>query len=123
MLIDRQNHDFASLTYPEITSGRPIAISAPETADTDIPTQTLYIQMPLLPTPWQPVRTLRVKPADHKYFLVVASHATRRQAEDYIAARSTEQLEILERDGRFRVYAATGATIEEAQPDERSGFQ
>lgn len=115
VLIDRQNHDFASLTGPEITSGRPIAISAPETADTDIPTQTLYIQMP----PADAVATCEdaapVKPADHKYFLVVASHATRRQAEDYIAARSTEQLEILERDGRFRVYAATGATIEEAQ--------
>ncbi|MDE6525141.1 MAG: hypothetical protein K2L66_06245, partial [Paramuribaculum sp.] len=38
-----------------------------------------------------------------------------RQAEAYIAARSAEQLEILERDGRFRVYAATGANIEEAQ--------
>lgn len=117
VLIDRQNHDFASLTGPEITSGRPISISAPQSADIDHPTPKLYIQMP----PADAVAVANdetvapVKHADHKYFLVVASHATRRQAEAYIAARSAEQLEILERDGRFRVYAATGFTIEEAQ--------
>lgn len=55
-----------------------------------------------------------VKP-EGKYYLIVASHATRRQAEDYIGARSSERLGILERDGRFRVYAATGATVEEAR--------
>lgn len=116
VLIDRQNHDFASLTGPEITSGRPVTISAPEAGHPDIQTPTLYIQMPPADAVTHDIDNApAIRTADHKYFLVVASHASRRQAEAYIAARSTERLEILERDGRFRVYAATGATIEEAQ--------
>ncbi len=47
------------------------------------------------------------------YCLIVASHATRQQAEKQIAGNP--DLRILESGGRFRVYAATGNSIAEAR--------
>ncbi len=51
----------------------------------------------------------------HRYFLVVASLVTTAQAEKFIAASGDSTLRILKQDGRARVYAASGATLEEAQ--------
>ncbi len=48
-----------------------------------------------------------------RYCLIVASHATRAQAEKQVA--DNPHLRILESGNRFRVYAATGNTIEEAR--------
>lgn len=57
---------------------------------------------------------LRIDDND-SYCLVVASLASRELAEEYVAAAGIgQQLEILEKDGRFRVYAATGATFSQA---------
>ena len=61
--------------------------------------------------------SLAVKPrvvAEPRCYLVIASCETRRRAERYIASSSESGLKILERDGRYRVYAAAGVTIEEA---------
>ena len=43
-----------------------------------------------------------------KYCLVIASLENRAKAEEYIAKSGNENLAILEKDGRYRVYAATG---------------
>lgn len=46
-----------------------------------------------------------------KYCLVVASLPSRKLAEDYISKSSESNLSILEKDGRFRIYALTGQTV------------
>ncbi len=52
---------------------------------------------------------------DGKYCLVVSSHASMAEAENFVARHSGMPLGILEKDGRYRVYAATGSTIAEAE--------
>ena len=49
-----------------------------------------------------------------KYCVVIASLTSRAQAEKFIASTGNRNLQILEKDGKFRVYAATGATYNEA---------
>ena len=51
----------------------------------------------------------------HRYYLVVASLVTTDQAEQFIAASGDPTLRVLTNEGRARVYAASGATLEEAQ--------
>lgn len=51
---------------------------------------------------------------EHRYYLVVASYETMSQAQRYVERHSDENLSILEGSGRFRVYAATGNSVEEA---------
>lgn len=52
--------------------------------------------------------------ADDSYCVIVASFATRSQAETYMAEHSGKQLGVIEKDSRFRVYAATGSNYEQA---------
>ena len=49
-----------------------------------------------------------------KYCVVIASLTSRAQAEKFIASTGNRNLQILEKDGKFRVYAATGATYNQA---------
>ena len=46
--------------------------------------------------------------------MIVASFATRSQAEVYVAQNGGSNLGILEKDDKFRVYGATGSTRDEA---------
>ncbi|MDE6489983.1 MAG: hypothetical protein K2L49_02365 [Muribaculaceae bacterium] len=65
---------------------------------------------------------LRLDAAD-RYYLIVASLPTRALADKYIADAGASQLGILEKDGKFRVYAATGQTTAEAlEPAQRPEF-
>ena len=48
-----------------------------------------------------------------KYCLVIASLPSKEHAEEYISKSNNSQLSILEKDGRYRVYATTGATSRE----------
>lgn len=50
-----------------------------------------------------------------RYCLVVASLATREEAERFITRNRKQQLGVLPKDGRYRVYAATGTTASGAQ--------
>lgn len=60
--------------------------------------------------------------ADDRYFLIVASLPSKALAEDYIRHHSeSDSLGVLEVDGRFRVYAASGATYSEANSYNESG--
>lgn len=58
-----------------------------------------------------------------RYYLIVASLPTRALADKYIAETGSQHLGILEKDGKFRIYAATGQTTAEAMaPTRHSEF-
>ncbi len=54
------------------------------------------------------------------YFLIVGSFNTRNEAEKYISQHTEIPLGILEKDGRYRVYAAGGSTAAEVYAAARS---
>lgn len=56
---------------------------------------------------------MRINEAD-SYCVVIASLTSRAQAEKFIASTGNKNLHILEKDGKYRVYAATGSTYNEA---------
>lgn len=58
--------------------------------------------------------------ASDAYCVVVASLTSRAQAEQFIASTGNKQLAILEKEGKFRVYAATGQNANEAYRIARS---
>lgn len=49
-----------------------------------------------------------------KFCVIVASFATRAQADTYLAEHTGKHMGIIEKDNRFRVYAATGSNYEQA---------
>ncbi|MDE6269902.1 MAG: SPOR domain-containing protein, partial [Muribaculaceae bacterium] len=51
--------------------------------------------------------------ADKRYCLVVASMATENEAKRYLAKHADIELGVLNKDGRYRVYAVEGSTISE----------
>lgn len=57
---------------------------------------------------------LRFNPSD-SYYLIVASLTNQKDADEFIAKSKNHQLGILVKDGRYRIYAATGASSREAQ--------
>lgn len=60
----------------------------------------------------------------HRYYLIVASFATRSKAELYVKLHEDEQLSILECEKRYRVYAASGnSTVEARLPLSDNGFR
>jgi len=72
-------------------------------------------------TPAQPEQTaavVRFKVTD-PYCVIVASFPTRSQAETYITSHPKSQLDILEKDSKFRVYEATGSTYAMADAQKR----
>lgn len=50
-----------------------------------------------------------------KYCVIVASLATQNEANDYIAKSDNKNLGILNKDGRYRIFAATAETTQQAQ--------
>lgn len=50
-----------------------------------------------------------------RYYLIIASLASQADADDFVSFHKNQQLGILAKDGRYRVYAATGATLRDAQ--------
>lgn len=55
---------------------------------------------------------LRFNPSD-SFFLIVASFPNETEADRFLAENSSRRLGILHKDGRFRIYAATGTTYEQ----------
>lgn len=51
--------------------------------------------------------------ASKKYFLIVASLASQEEANEFLRQNSDFNLGILAKDGRYRIYAASGNSIEE----------
>lgn len=65
-----------------------------------------------------------VTPAVGPYYMIVASLADMREAETFIRTHSADGINmgVLEKDGRIRVYAASGATYQDAVAEaERTG--
>ncbi len=110
IVYDKEGAGYASMATPKVSASQkavvPSASPAPE----------LYIAIPReeIEPEVEPANPWRCETAD-RYFLIVASMETRRMAEKYLNERPNEFLSILERDGRFRVYVATGRTFEEAR--------
>lgn len=70
-------------------------------------------QTPVAPAVAESSSSVRFNPDDN-YYLVVASLANEADADEFIANSKNKQLGILAKDGRYRVYAATGSTYREA---------
>lgn len=65
------------------------------------------------------VKPVTVKQTAGRYVYVVASLASRSEAEKFISRSSASGLSILEKDGRFRVYALSGNNSAELQKQAR----
>lgn len=63
---------------------------------------------------------IRMNQAD-RFCLIVASLPTESQARSFINEHPADNLEILSRDGKYRVYAATGSTSDEAYRQRNAG--
>lgn len=118
VIVDRDSRQFASLSIPGPSAAQPVVL--PD-AQLPLPEPKLYLVMPdralttaTVSAATTPAVSYRMNPSD-RYFLIVASHETAAMARKYINSRPDEQLEILESDGRFRVYAATGTTVSQAR--------
>ncbi|MCM1441813.1 MAG: hypothetical protein NC131_21770 [Roseburia sp.] len=113
IMLDRDTRQFASLATPEVSG----------THTAEIPEGPQGILQIIVPD--RNLSTATIEPettttgyrmnATDRYFLVVSSHANAAEARRYVAARPMETLAIVEGDGRFRVYAATGNTIAEVR--------
>lgn len=64
----------------------------------------------------QPVASVRFND-DDSYCVVVASFPTKAQASRYLDQHSSKQLGIMEKDSKYRVYAATAATYGDAEKE------
>lgn len=112
VLVDGDAVDQASLlttvTAPKVQNvdvARLVAIPSDSTLRFTIPAADLESSS---------VEVRKNNPDSYHCFLVVASCETRRRAERYIASTNEAGLRILERDGRFRVYAAAANSVAEA---------
>lgn len=63
--------------------------------------------------------TIRMNESD-PYCLIVASLPTAEDAERYLSQSNDKSLRCLSKDGRFRIYAATGSNVTEASAPTRS---
>lgn len=114
VLIDDANIDRASLSLPKVTAPAPAA------------RPTLEVEAPAAVAPEQTVapapsvqKVSELSDAacesDYKCFIIVASCATRAQADRFVTAHGGKtNLRVLKADGRYRVYAAVGNDYDEA---------
>lgn len=117
------NASYASISTPKITAPTKVKpMSEPVDAE-------LFIAMPSDPDAMAIADTVSVKESvssvdptskswrceeNDAYCLIVASLASRELAEEYISERNESSLKILESSGKYRIYAATGATATQA---------
>lgn len=103
---------------PQI-SPEDIIISIPSDTDAKITIDTTsIINTPQIATDYSNNANIRLS-ANDNYYLIVASLATRELAEKYIA-NSNDNLGLLEKDGKYRIYAATGSSPKQAMEPTQS---
>lgn len=97
--ISPQNVDFASL-QPIIPTETTVS-----TTETQNPDKQIFI-----PKPDPAEATAEVKNDTDKYYVIVASSTTLKEAKKYVRMHSSEKypLQILHNEGRYRVFAASG---------------
>lgn len=97
-----------NILVPDETAAQP-AVAAKETTVAEIaPASATEISQVAAPED-----AVRLNPSD-RYCLVVASLPSKALAEQYVRENSTLTLGILDKDGKYRVYASTGNTTNEA---------
>lgn len=107
----------ASLGLPELTQPtkvEPVSAPADLVLQMAIPSGESIMQVQPKP---QPVAT---ETGSARYVLVVASLPSRQLAEKFIAEAADSKLQILEKDGKFRVYITAGATQDEVAANARA---
>lgn len=115
IVVEHADTSLASVPAPKVTAAKPVVLPLTLPADT-----TLFIPVPDAATATDTLRAPAVAPASvaahtPAYYLIVSSHANRAEAQEYVSARPDEHLTIFESDRRFRIVAATGSSIAEAQ--------
>lgn len=122
LIVDEAQVNYASISTPKVVVPEVIA---PQIEEPTIDSE-LFIAMPDVNEAMAVVDTtmttmaigdammeMRCSETD-AYCLIVASLATRELADEYVAERGDAAMHILECDGKYRIYVATGATAAQA---------
>ena len=122
LIVDEAQVNYASISTPKVVVPEVIA---PQIEEPTIDSE-LFIAMPDVNEAMAVVDTtmttmaigdammeMRCSETD-AYCLIVASLATRELADEYVAERGDAAMHILECDGKYRIYVATGATATQA---------
>ena len=122
LIVDEAQVNYASISTPKVVAPE---VVAPQIEEPAIDSE-LFIAMPDVNEAMAVVDTtmttmaigdammeMRCSETD-AYCLIVASLATRELAEEYVAERGDAAMHILECDGKYRIYVATGATATQA---------
>lgn len=122
LIVDEAQMSYASISTPKIVVSDDVNpqfiepaidselfISMPDVNEATAVVDTTMTIMPI----GDALFAMRCSSAD-SFCLIVASLATRELAEEYIAERADVAMHILECDGRYRIYIATGATVAQA---------
>ena len=122
LIVDEAQVNYASISTPKVVAPE---VVAPQIEEPAIDSE-LFIAMPDVNEAMAVVDTtmttmaigdammeIRCSETD-AYCLIVASLATRELAEEYVAERGDAAMHILECDGKYRIYVATGATATQA---------
>lgn len=122
LIVDEAQINYASISTPKVVASETVN---PQFIEPAVNSE-LFIAMPDVNEAMAVVDTsMTMMPMDDAmlamrcsdtdvYCLIVASLATRELAEEYIAERGDESMHILECDGKYRIYVATGATASQA---------
>lgn len=100
---------------PALEEGRTLNIRVPEESRESVKPQPEHVETApaVVETPRNNEITIRMNASD-RYCLVVASLPSMALAEKFVSENKDANLAILDIDGKYRVYAATGNTINEA---------
>lgn len=100
---------------PALEEGRTLNIRVPEESRESVKPQPEHVETApaVVETPRNNETTIRMNASD-RYCLVVASLPSMALAEKFVSENKDANLAILNIDGKYRVYAATGNTINEA---------
>lgn len=122
LIVDEAQVNYASISTPKVVAPE---VVAPQIEEPAIDSE-LFIAMPDVNEAMAVVDTtmttmaignammeMRCSETD-AYCLIVASLATRELAEEYVAEIGDAAMHILECDGKYRIYVATGATAAQA---------
>ena len=122
LIVDEAQVNYASISTPKVVAPE---VVAPQIEEPAIDSE-LFIAMPDVNEAMAVVDTtmttmaigdammeMRCSETD-AYCLIVASLATRELADEYVAERGDAAMHILECDGKYRIYVATGATAAQA---------
>lgn len=116
--VDNSRMNYASVPAPRVTAAKPAVIPPVVSPDArlfavipDSATATATVTPEAKAAAPAPESVAGVA----RFYLIVSSHTSAAEARHYIAQRPDENLATLFRDGRYRVYAATGATFEAAK--------